>query len=147
MYITAAPKQHLWQAAAAFPWQQQAPRLVFSDCVQGDIGKGLSVTLGAVTVVQGLILHGAISSCEEGLPDLLGSDATVGAAALLPLLHVSHSVNRGLQAVGLYPVPSLWAALQGLLLHRQLSITASDFSIKFHFRVFGGFSPAYSLLK
>lgn len=33
-----------------------------------------------------LILHGAISSCEEGLPDLLGSGAMVAAAALLPCL-------------------------------------------------------------
>lgn len=33
------PKQHLQQAAGAFPWQQQAPHLVFSGCVQGDTGK------------------------------------------------------------------------------------------------------------
>lgn len=64
MYITDAPKQHLRQAAGAFPWQQQAPRLLFSGCVQGDIEKGLLVTLGAVPAVQGLILRGALSSCE-----------------------------------------------------------------------------------
>lgn len=59
----------------------------------------------------------------------------------------SRSMDRDLQAVGLYLVPSLWVVLRGLLLHRQLSITASDFSIKFHWRFFGGFSPAYSSLK
>jgi len=60
VYITAAPKQCLRQAVGAFPWQQQAPCPVFGGCDQGDMGKGLSVTLGAapasVPAVQGLIL-------------------------------------------------------------------------------------------
>lgn len=41
----------------------------------------------------------------------------------------------------LYPAPSPWVALGGLLLRRRLSSTASDFNIKSHFKFFVVFSP------
>lgn len=50
------------------------------------------------------------------------------------------SVDRGSPG-DLYPAPSPWVALRGLLLRRRLSSTASDFNIKSHFKFFVVFSP------
>lgn len=155
---------HRWAVPSAssrsLSWQQQALCQVFGVCAQEGMEKGLSVPSGAapacVPAVEGLILpNGHLLPWDRGTssPGIRHcgrccSSAALAHAALPSAPRLSpRTVDRALQA----EVPQVSSILHplcgGLLLHRWLSFTASDFKIKFYFLIFGRFSPANFLLK